>query len=153
MGGPQGLDVGLNLELILPQVPEGQRKVFFLAATCETCNKGFIKVFQEDGDYLESLLPFVCQHGVGSVVRIDLDSKAGDDELYAPGSGFAIKPLIPGEPNTTIRMINPAMSTVASSVDMAKLKVRGKELENKLEQLTRAKKVLRQAVPIRRCYH
>ena len=43
-------------------------------------------------------------------------------------------------------MINPAISTVASSVDMAKLKVRGKELEAELEKLTRANKVLRDAV-------
>ena len=54
--------------------------------------------------------------------------------------------MVPGEPNTTIQMINPAISTVASSVDMAKLKVRGKELEAELEKLTRAKKVLRDAV-------
>ena len=86
------------------------------------------------------------QHWVGSIFRINPDNKAGGDELYAPRPGFATKPLVPGEPNTTIQMINPAISTVASSVDMAKLKVRGKELEAELEKLTRAKKVLRDAV-------
>ena len=45
-----------------------------------------------------------------------------------------------------IRMINPAISTVASSVDMAKLEVRGKELEAELVQLTKANKALRTAV-------
>ena len=55
--------------------------------------------------------------------------------MCAPRPGFATKPFVPGEPNTTIRMINPAISTVASSVDMAKLEVRGKELEAELVQL------------------
>ena len=125
----RGLDVGWNLEHVLPQVPEGQRKMFSLAATYDACNEGFIKVFQEDAEYLESRLPFVCQHGVGSVVKLDQDNQAGGDELYAPRLGFVTKPLVPGEPNTTIHMINPAVSTVACSVDMAKLKVRGKKLE------------------------
>ena len=87
----------------------------------------------------------MCKHWVGSIVRIDSDNKTGGDELYAPRPLFATKPLVPGEPNTTIRIINPAISTMASS-DMAKLKVRGKELEAELEKLTRAKKVLRDAV-------
>ena len=63
-----------------------------------------------------------------------------------PRPGFATKPLIPGEPNTIIRMINSAISTVASSVDMAKLKVRGKELEAELEKLNTANEVLRGSV-------
>ena len=42
----RGLDVGLNLEHILLQLPDGQRKVFFPALACKTCNKGLIKVFK-----------------------------------------------------------------------------------------------------------
>ena len=71
----RGLDVGLDLEHVLQQVPVSQHKMFSLVATCETCNKGFIKVFQEEAEYLETRLPFVCQYGVGSVVRGDPDNK------------------------------------------------------------------------------
>ena len=61
-----------------------------------------------------------------------------------PGTSSPPLGPVPGDPNTTTRIINPTASTVASSV--YKLKVRGKELEAEFEKLTKAIELLREPV-------
>ena len=47
-------------------------------------------MLQEEADYLESRLPFVCQHEVVLVVRIDSDSISAGNELSTPRSKYQV---------------------------------------------------------------
>ena len=48
----RGMDSALDVHRLQPLVSAEKQQIFNLGAMCETCNKGMVKVFQEDVVYL-----------------------------------------------------------------------------------------------------
>ena len=80
---------------------------------------------------------------MGNVISVAPGIMAGGSDLYTPRPGFPTSAPMPGAPNTTIRVINPAVLTPASSVDIAKLETRSLELQAGLDRLVQAYEALR----------
>ena len=71
---------------MLPKIPASKAQVHSLESLCGTCNKGMIKLFEEEIDQLMAQMIFACQHD-GVVNLVGPGAEEGQDRLSTPTPG------------------------------------------------------------------
>ena len=58
-----GVDTAFDPSKVHFKIPDGPRIDHTVSSTCKDCDKGEIKVFKEEVEYLRGNLPFKCTNG------------------------------------------------------------------------------------------
>ena len=139
----RGVDTELDLSKLELLLSDGPQLPHTITSTCEACNGGEIKVFKEEVQYLRSQLPFKCFHS-RRITDFQPGSSAEGPTLWTPRPGYPLLPRSGTGLDATARLAAP--STLASTVDAARINLRVKDVEDQLLKLVDAHSDLEDAI-------
>ena len=134
-GALRGLDPRLDLARLDLQVPAGPQVSYTVTTTCEQCEGGEVKLFEEEVAHLQAQVPFTCDHGL-DITAVQPGTSAEGLVLWTPRPGY---PMLP-PPGTK------APSFAPSSFTAPRLQAREKDVREQLARVLDAHAELADAI-------